>query len=348
MIKRSADYDFIRIVFRIFLLTSMIVGLSVVFSTMLPDFLRYFRIQTSDIFVPMIILNFVAVALLSWIFFARSSMLPKSYNVAILGFPESGKTTLLVSLFDETFLGRISLFKLSPRGSETIERVNQSLSLLKKGESVGPTKDQDRFSFRADITYNKFIFPTKLKVEFGDFPGESSKEYVKNYGLWLHTTEYFKWVIESDAIILIVDLGKYLRSSEHKVKYITEITGALRAAWQQYLDINKSRRKRVISHPLRLVFAKADLLALGKRAPDWIVPEQEILQLGFGNKPPPFSEIKNASFDYWSERVLEDFSDLVQYFKRESANFDYTFTSSFGLVKEHRLGLEKLIHSLFS
>ncbi len=47
---------------------------------------------------------------------------PQAYNIAIVGFPKSGKTTLIVSLFDEIFLGRINL-KMVPAGRRPLNEL---------------------------------------------------------------------------------------------------------------------------------------------------------------------------------------------------------------------------------
>ena len=106
------------------------------------------------------------VSVLFFQFFIQKYSVPWSYNVAIVGFPRSGKTTLLISLFGEIFAGMILPIRITPKGTKTIERINESLEMLKKGQALGPTKDQDRFAFRADLTIKRFPFPHTYMVRF--------------------------------------------------------------------------------------------------------------------------------------------------------------------------------------
>lgn len=285
-----------------------------------------------------------AVALVSLLGFQRylpSS--PISYTVAIIGFPKSGKTTLIVSLFGEVFAGKIQNITLTPKGSSTIERVNKSLSLLESGQAVGPTSSQDRFAFRADLTLAKKIFRQAYKIEFGDFPGENSFEYTQKYGEWLHTTEFFKWVVDSDAMVFVIDIGNYLNSYPRS-NYVAQISAALRAALQNYLDANSSRIKIVRKHPVVLIFNKADLLCHFNFTQEVQVVNHEVIEeLGFGLNTPKKTEIDAELLKKWETQIKDDFHDLIEYFGQEMKNFNILFVSSFGLQNGKRLGLSELV-----
>ena len=144
---------------------------------------------------------------------ASDLQIKKSIHVAIVGFSRSGKTTLITSLFGEGFRKNLPI-NLEPRGSKTIDKINLSLEMLNKGKALGPTQDQDMFSFRADATTGSYFARSTYRVEFGDFPGayteKTSEEKDNNKIKWLHNSEFFRWIADSDAIIFVVDLGKYL------------------------------------------------------------------------------------------------------------------------------------------
>ena len=201
----------------------------------------------------------VSVIAFGFLLFALSSTLRvrKSYYVAVVGFPRSGKTTLIISLFGEAFASRLPT-RLSPRGAQTIVLINKSLEMLKKGSALGPTMDQDRYGFRADATIGRFPFTTTYRLEFGDFPGKYSKEYPNAEMHTLHNTEFFKWVADSDCIMFVIDIGKYL--SSNKKNFVAEVTSAFRTEWQQYLEVNSYRLKEVKRHPVIITFTKMDLL----------------------------------------------------------------------------------------
>lgn len=276
----------------------------------------------------------------------RQESLPGSHNVAIVGFPQSGKTTLIISLFGETFAGKILPLRLTPRGTKTIERINESLERLQRGQALGPTKDQDRFGFRADVTVRRFPFPRTYKVEFGDFPGVDSQTYSEDYGPWLHNTEFFKWAVDSDAMIFVIDLGRYLSRDELRTAYIARISSALRAAWQHFLDVNEHRIREVRRHPVVLTFTKADLFGVEEDPHDWDRFEKEIAKLGFGDEIPPIQEIDQEALILGKARVMQDFAELIQYFKGEARTFRVLFTSSFGLADGKRLGIGDLLQAV--
>ncbi len=267
----------------------------------------------------------------------------KSYYIAIVGFPKSGKTTLLASLFGEAFAGKIKPVKMQPRGTRTIETVNAYLEKLKKGEALGPTRSQDRIAFRADIAVGKNPFIRTYKAEFGDFPGSSTESYVKKYGKWLHKTEFFKWVAESDAMVFTIDLGHYLSRRKTRLDYINQMTTAMRAAWQHFLDVNEHRVKEVSKHPLVVVFNKADLFGAIEKLESENLIEKEIAKLGFGKATPTLKDINEESLKAGREMVKTDFAEIIEYFKQEAVNFQIIFCSSFGLIQDKRLGMNDLL-----
>lgn len=299
--------------------------------------MEFFREELLTFVLPIVVGVFTV---LIFQFIIQKYSVPLSHTVAIVGFPRSGKTTLLISLFGDIFAGMILPIRITPKGTKTIERINESLEMLKKGQALGPTKDQDRFAFRADLTIKRFPFPHTYKVEFGDFPGDESQDYSEKYGSWLHTTEFFKWVVDSDAIIFVIDLGRYLVRDESRIAYVAQISSALRAAWQHFLDSNEHRIKEVRQHPLVLVFTKADLFGVKKDHDTWDLIEQEIAKLGFGEDIPPIKEIDHEAFARGKARVMEDFAELIRYFETEAPNFHVLFTSSFGLLDGKRLGIK--------
>lgn len=272
----------------------------------------------------------------------------RSHIVAVVGFPKSGKTTLIVSLFGETFAGKTGLIRMMPKGTQTIERINASLEMLKKGKALGPTKDQDRFAFRALLTVGG-VFRRTYKVEFGDFPGDDSEAYAERYGPWLHNTEFFKWVAESDAIVFVIDLGRYLAGNQERIAYIARMSSAIRAAWQYFLDVNDQRTRQARRHPVVLAFNKADLFGViesrdsNSRESDNF--GRMIASLAFGDETPPINVINPQMLEAAQKRVTADFGDLINFLRTEAPKFRVVFTSSFGLENGRLLGITELLRA---
>ena len=302
------------------------------------------------LFAGLIITLFPVLFLLLHVFQER-----KFYQVAVIGFQKSGKTTLITSLFGEAFARRLPI-NLTPRGSQTIERINKSLEMLKKGKVLGPTRDQDMFAFRADTTFGRFPFRTTYRIEFGDFPGKYCEEHHDGLAA-LHDTEFFKWLADSDAIVLVIDLGRYLLNVKARNDYVAKITSVFRAEWQQYLDANRYREKEVKRHPVIIVFSKTDLMYRTPKRID--LKDKEMLDsdevrsiqrmvthLGFSRKVPTLIEIDETQFKSDEKIIANEFAELINYFEAEVSNTDVVFTSSFGMLKGERLGLSKLILSV--
>lgn len=284
----------------------------------------------------------------------------KSYHVAVIGFPKSGKTTLITSLFGEAFKRNLPV-NVTPRGTQTIERINKSLEMLKKGKALGPTRDQDMFAFRADATFGRWPFRSTYRIEFGDFPGKYSEDHYEDKGP-LHNTEFFKWVADSDAMIFVIDLGRYLSRLGSKNGFIAETTASFRAEWQQFLDTNSFRIKEVKRHAVIIVFNKADLMYrysvginLGgiERMTDSSKVrqiEEMAARLGFGEDAPPTIEIDGTQFDSDKKIIENEFAELISYFETEVQNTDVVFTSSFATLKgstsQARIGIGRLFVSV--
>jgi GTPase SAR1 family protein len=265
------------------------------------------------------------------------------YVIAIVGFPKSGKTTLIISLFGEVFAGKMATInKLTPHGKSTIERVNEGLALLRQKKALGPTGDQTRFGFRGDLELGRAFNRKKYKIEFGDFPGEDTIKYLNDHGPWLHNTEFFSWVMESDAMIFVIDLGRYLENYPSE-KFIADTTSAFRAALQTYLDAPSDNSKRN-SHPLVLAFSKSDLLTRDEINVNNIA---NIAEEGFRDYLPSTITIDNHRLDFWEKQVVHDFADLINYLDEEMVYFRFVFTSCLGTQDGRLLGFEELIAGLF-
>lgn len=322
--------------------------------------------QPTDLIV-IVLLNVVVVTMVASAvmeYMARVA-LPIAYNVAIIGYPRSGKTTLITSIFGELFARRILGVDSRPVGQTTIERVNADLAKLARGQTLGPTTDQDRFAYRTNVTAGKFPFKRTYKVEFGDFPGDDSQAYLDNYGPWLHTTPFFKWVSEADALVFVVDIGMFTRAEAIHDEYapsVADVSAGIRAAWQQYADTIEGGVRAARYRPLVLAFTKTDMIdvllpAMGiqGRSPASErfhagVPYEDIAlaihNLGFGENLRYTTNIDPGDLAL-AQGVIENyFGDLISYLKGETRRFQIVYTSCTGLMDGKRLGLAKLLKAV--
>lgn len=276
--------------------------------------------------------------------------LPIAYNVAVVGFPKSGKTTLITSVFSQLFSDRFLSNKVILRTKATIERVNRDLERLELGKALGPTTDQDLFAYRADIKRGSLLFRRVYKVEIGDFPGEDSKDFSEKEVEWLHETSYFKWVMEADAFIFIIDLAHVL-SDEKQKAYRANITKAIRAAWQNLFEYHIEGRKDLRRKTVLLVFTKADLLVAkekmvsqGNSIENYI--EKEIMKLGFGDKLPDIIKVKKQEINELMKPIISDYDEIIGYLNSQTASFHYLTVSHFAKDEEGRHGIPELVRKI--
>lgn len=319
------------------------------------EFASYSQILDAIPPTALILFGLLSVTISLWVLQRTlSSRAPLAYNVAIVGFPKSGKTTLITALFGEIFAHRVRGIDASLSGRSTIDRVNRDLALIQQGESLGPTTDQDLFAYRTNVRLGNQVFPRSYKIEFGDFPGEDSIAYSEQYGDWLHSTPFFKWVVDADALIFVIDLGEYqlahLANPSARNQYAVRMSSAIRAAWQHILDANRDKEREVRRRPVVLVMNKADLLATAVVSSSQPGSElyreklrDKILALGFGHQTPEVRELKPEVLESSSPRVLAEFDDLILFFRGESKRFSTVFTSSFRTIDSRLLGGEDLL-----
>jgi GTPase SAR1 family protein len=257
--------------------------------------------------------------------------MPASYRIAVLGFPRTGKTTLITALFAYLFREGVRGASIVPRGDETIQRINADMEQLELGRPIGPTTDQDVFAYRAEVRVPSVLTSRRYKLEIGDFPGESTVTFTEQYGDWLHRTKYFEWAISADAFMFVLDTGSIL--SDQTGEYVARQKRAFRAAWQRlqehYLEGSADLAKR----PLILVFSKADFLLLPRSELRW----PEVLK-----KIPSMVSVDEARIDHEALDLRSRFADLIEYFERESRRFAIVFASVFVDVDGERLGVPRI------
>lgn len=98
--------------------------------------------------------------------------IPISHKIAIVGLPESGKTTLITAIFELIMRG-IHLPEVRLHGLNTIKTVNKNLEALSGGKKIAPTLEDQVFVYR--FSYIKKATPWFSRVydvEIADFPGQ--------------------------------------------------------------------------------------------------------------------------------------------------------------------------------
>ncbi|MGD8781733.1 MAG: GTPase domain-containing protein [Ignavibacteria bacterium] len=272
-----------------------------------------------------------------------------AYNIGVIGYPQSGKTTFITSLFAHLFSLKIlgNNYRLLLRGKETIEKVNDDLERLTIGKSLGPTTDQDLFSYRIDLTKRKFPFDENYKIQIGDFPGEDSEEFYDKYNDWLHSTPYFKWVMDADVFIFVIDVARVLSDTDNSL-YKNKITKAIRAAWQKLEEYHFEGRSKLSNKPVILLFTKADLLLhYDKFQYRYNTPtiQKKVFELGFGDELPAIIKL-NEDIEKFTNNIKGEYKEIIDFLQTRNKNTKVIFFSHFVTVDEQRLGMEEIVTSI--
>lgn len=268
----------------------------------------------------------------------RSS--PTSVRIAILGMPQVGKTTLITACFQEIFSRRVNLQPVMS-GTRSFEHLNENISRLSAGLTLTPTRDQDVAAYRFEVTPSRLLAP-RYRVEFGDFPGEDTERYVKEYGPWLHGTPFFEWALTCDSFAFCVDSGPLVKhykmdnrsSAENAALYIAQSSATVRAAWQNIVASFDSRRIAYLRRsPVLLAFTKADLLLR--------TADQQV-ESGI----PAVIHIPEHAMDEVQNWLRGQFADLINYFQGETKNFSTVATSAFAMSEAGRVGINEFLHGV--
>ncbi len=254
------------------------------------------------------------------------SRFPISYRVAVIGRPQAGKTTLITAMFGHMFRSKMQGF--DPRGKSTIERVNGDLANLELGIAPAPTTDQERFGYRVDYRPStnvpfRRLYSRTYKVEVGDFPGEYSSGLVEGPRDWLHNTEYFKWAVDADAFLFVVDAAQAFGLDSEE--YCATIGRLVRASWQLLQEHHLEGRGNLENKRVVLAFTKCDAvheyLAIGH--PDWISHREKTL----GGELPPRERVDISEVEEVERHVMHRFQEVVAFLAPRSRKLDTVCTS---------------------
>ncbi|MAQ93732.1 MAG: hypothetical protein CMM84_09445 [Rhodothermaceae bacterium] len=227
------------------------------------------------------------------------SRLPRSFDIAVLGEPQVGKTTFITSLFYHIFHSNLSK-DLIVRGEATIDKVNEDILLLNTGRPPSPTKSIDVFTYRAEYTIPKTALfnDVTYKIQIGDYPGEYSEELTEAAHSSIIGSKFFDWTYNADMIIYVVDAHKLAMDNE----YCEHIVQFIRSTWQHINDRIRDRDSKK-TPSARIIITKADILykmAILEQYKD--AADRSIVYL---------RESDNAKVDFGLKRRINKASDFL-------------------------------------
>lgn len=266
--------------------------------------------------------------------------LKHSHNIAVIGFPKSGKSTLITSIFSEIMFNNALYIDATVRGEETINKINEDIEKLKIGEKLDVTTDQDVYTYRFDYVKQTFFSKRNIKVQIGDYPGEDSEAFYQNFGPWLHKTPYFKWVMQADSYIFVIDLADVLNDTEGR--YSAHMIKSIISAWQHIIEFHIDSNKKTETKNVSIVFTKSDLLLYEKEK---IESQKLIYSLDMDVEPVrQVVEIKNSKA-LRKQDIENDFAELNNYFEKQNVKSRFIFASHYvyNAYEGAKLGMKEII-----
>jgi GTPase SAR1 family protein len=236
---------------------------------------------------------------------------PTTITLSILGLPHSGKTVYLTVLFDLLLRTRHEGITFVPYGLETIEQVTGDVTNLLAGNWLAPTKPGTVFYYRANasVTTLSGISRRRFKLEIADYAGEYIEEFDSSSPMWLHKSDYFKYVIQSEGVFLTLDAAYIYWETPSRVNSMLNNY----IAAMQILAENKGSEDRKLKLPVAILFLKSDEI--------W---SQHL----FDNTTPQLGNPQTKA----ENSVLDKASRLLEVCRNRCENFNYFFVSSVGEV----------------
>lgn len=182
---------------------------------------------------------------------------PIPLTISLLGFPSAGKTVFLTILFDQLQRIEDAGIQFSPYGQETVENVINNLNTLSRRIWLPATQPNTVLYYRANASIGSGIFRNRYKIEIADFAGEKIEELEPSKEAWLHKSDYFKYVTQSEAVLLAVDCQVLITHDRVKIE---EMQNAFVAAIQILIENKGVPENRMLHAPVALLFLKTDLL----------------------------------------------------------------------------------------
>ena len=234
-------------------------------------------------------------------------------TIALIGFPNAGKTVFTTVLFEKLLLRDGTNKNITPYGEETIERISTDFRKLRAFDMLPPTGN-DVFYYRA--YYSPKRSKPHYKLEIADYAGECLQKELDSNEKFFHKTAYFKYVIKSDVIFLAIDLEKYVEKhdQDERNNYIIDIEESYKSALHMYKEQNSIIISKKSNTPVVLLFLKTDCF-------DSSVMVKE------------GDEYIDVSRDHIIE-ILKRFNQLITYCKNNFTHFNHFFVSAFDEIKE--------------
>jgi len=223
-------------------------------------------------------------------------------TVALIGFPNAGKTVYITALFHKLLLKSGTCKNIQPYGEETTDRVLTDYGKLRGGNMLPPT-GSDIFYYRAKFLPSGLNLKPQYKLEIADYAGECLQKELDANENFFHKTAYFKYIVTCDAVFFTIDSAEFINGPiKEYVNFIESSFIATLHRLKEQTNVFLTKKAKI---PVVLMFLKTDCL--------------KKLHIDESNK--------NVR-----DELLSWFQQLITYCENNFAHFNCFFISSFAEI----------------
>jgi GTPase SAR1 family protein len=183
---------------------------------------------------------------------------PRSLSVALIGPSGAGKTVYLTMLYRELEMHTNPGLTFAPYGYKTIEEINRNLNYIQNGTFPPSTELGAHFRYEALALYGNGILKRRFRLQIVDYAGEHLDEFNISSDKWLHRSEFFDYVLSSDALIIMLDCERLLAKDETNLVHNFE--NVIVATLHTLIQERSKDPTKLFDNPVALVFSKSDLI----------------------------------------------------------------------------------------
>ena len=172
-------------------------------------------------------------------------------------------------------------------------------------------KKYDLWTCSANTTIKRLPLYKKFKFNLADYSGEHIGEFDPSAEMWLHKSDFFNYVTQSEGVMLAIDVEYILRESPANVE---KMQNAYVAAMQILVKKKGQSGRQKLNIPVTLLFMKSDLLS-----------NDAFLK----------SAIYDKEVEINKEFVLQKVARLLNVCERHCVHFKYFYVTSVGEVSSN-------------
>ena len=207
-------------------------------------------------------LSLLTTVLVMQTYFRTLSAHPRALSIALVGPTGAGKTVYLTVLYSQLEAKNIKGLSFAPYGSQTVERVGKHLTMMRTGQFPPATSREEHVRYEAVASYGSGFRARRYRIQILDYAGEHLNQFDASSDQWVHRSEFFEYVVKSDALLMMIDCERVLRlgiwQSEDPIPHLEN---QLVAMLHTFIEKRTDDPTDPFGVPVGLILSKSDLLS---------------------------------------------------------------------------------------